>query len=213
MKFRDKNNIVLGISAFLIILAVLIAIVATTVEKKKVTSQTTLAVEQTTNKAKPGETSQSTTKPVPTTQKVVDEKNVPGKYIVITQNDPLGVRRNPDSNSERISELPKDSKVKVLATSEEWAYIAKDDVRGWVKKEFIKLSEKSEGPKYPSGKYTVNTESEGLGMRSKPSSEADRVGEIAKGKEVDVITVYGNWGFVKEDDTYGWVALKYMKKN
>ncbi len=219
MKFRDKNNIVLAISAFLVVLAVIIAVVATTVEKKRVTSQTTEApVVQTTNKKAPATTKTDAvtpdeSAPVESTQAVVDTNNVPGKYIVITQEDPLAMRSNPDADSQRISELPKDSEVTVLATYDNWAYVAKDDVNGWVKKDFIKLSEKAEAPEHATGKYTINTESDALGMRSKPDSNAERVGEIAKGKEVDVLTVCGDWGFIKVDDTYGWASIEFMKKN
>ena len=48
--FKDKNNVILAISASLIVLAVIIAIVATSVEKSRVENKTSEIV-STTNEA------------------------------------------------------------------------------------------------------------------------------------------------------------------
>ncbi len=206
MKIKDKNNVVLAISAALIVLAVIIAIVATTVEKKRIENGTTDEQVST--------TASSTLTPVTpntTSQQAVNDGNTPGTYTVNTENDPLGVRILPSADAERIYELPKGSDISVLCTYDEWAYVEKDGVSGWVNLNYLKLKEKGDAPKHSVGKYTIGTQNDPLGIRVKPQPDAQRDGEVPKGEEVEVLTVCGEWGYVKYGEKSGWLSFEYLK--
>lgn len=212
MKFKDKNNVVLAISAALIVLAVIIAIVATTVEKNKIKNNTTTnEVVSTSADSKTQQGNSTTVAPATTTQPVTNDGNVPGTYTVATQNDPLGVRLNPSADAERIYELPKGSDVKVLCTYDQWAYVAIDGVNGWVNLTYLQLKEKSEAPKHTSGKYTIGTQNDPLGIRVKPQADAQRNGEVPKGEQIEVLTVCGEWGYVNYGEYSGWLSFEYLK--
>lgn len=207
MNFKDKNNIVLAISACLIVLAVIIAIVATTVEKKRIQADATTEAISTTLEAQ----NNTSTPPATTTPVVADDGNVPGTYTVATQNDPLGVRISPKAEAERIYELPKGSDIQVLCTYEEWAFIETDGVSGWVNLTYLELKSKGEAPKHSSGTYTIGTQNDPLGIRVKPHADAQRNGEVPKGETVEVLTVCGDWGYIEYGESTGWLSFEYLK--
>lgn len=66
-------------------------------------------------------------------------------------------------------------------------------------------------PKYPTGLYTVATESSNLNLRSGPGSEFPTINSIPKGTVLTVAEVQGEWGRVDYNTTIGWVNMKYMK--
>ncbi len=210
--FKDKNNVVLAISAALIVLAAIIAIVSTTIEKKKIETLTsTNEVVSTSDEAKKPENNTQSVAPDTTAPVASNDGNTPGTYTVNTQNDPLGVRLNPNADSERIYELPKGSDVSVLCTYDKWAYVEVDGVNGWVNIDYLQLKEKGEAPKHSAGKYTIGTQNDPLGIRVKPQSDAQRNGEVPKGEEVEILTVCGDWGYVVYGENSGWLSFEYLK--
>ena len=216
MKFKDKNTLVLVISAILIVIAVIIAVVATAFEKNRIEKEnnSTSEIVSTTNENKPDTSVQNGTQAQPDTtaqQPVADGSNVPGNYTVATQNDPLGVRLTPKADAERIYELPKGSEIEALATFDEWAYVKKEGVNGWVNLKYLTLVEKAEAPKHSAGKYTINTQDDPLGIRVKPEADAQRNGEVPKGEEVEILTVCGEWGYVEYGEYSGWLSFQYLK--
>jgi uncharacterized protein YgiM (DUF1202 family) len=66
-------------------------------------------------------------------------------------------------------------------------------------------------PLYPTGLYTVATESSNLNLRSGPGSEFPTINSIPKGTVLTVVEVQGDWGRVDYKTTIGWVNMKYMK--
>ncbi len=218
MKFKDKNQLVLAISAALIVVAVLIAVISFSVEKSRVEKGLT------TNKAETADTTAQGNIPAvsgtantpgtaapDTTAPIVTGDNIPGKYKVNTQNDPLGVRLTPESSAERIYELQKGSEIEIKATYKDWAYVQIDGVDGWVAKQYLELTEKGDAPKHANGKYIINTQNDPLGIRVKPQSDAERNGEVPKGASVEVLTVCGEWGYVEYDGKSGWLSFQYLK--
>ncbi len=222
MKFKDKNTIVLIISAALIVLAVLIAVISFAVEKSKVEKDkiTTEAVDttkgnvnndivnnddKTDNSSKPESSAPDTTKPAS------NGDNAPGKYKVATQNDPLGVRLSPSSDAERVYEVQKGSEINVLATYKDWAFVKVDNVSGWVAKQYLEFIEKGDAPAHENGKYIIGTQDDPLGIRVKPEDDAERNGEVPKGATVEILTVCGEWGYVEYEGKSGWLSFKYLK--
>lgn len=77
--------------------------------------------------------------------------------------------------------------------------------------------------KYKAGKYVVvDTNGDGLNVRSAPSVDGDRIGHLDEGEDVNIIKVVeindaGSesrryWGQLKMDDgTFGYVSMAYLE--
>ena len=139
-------------------------------------------------------------------------KNGAGKYKVVTQNDPLGIRIQAAKDSERVSEIPKGSEIEILTVYDKWGYVNYDGVGGWVAMEYVELiSATNVNVKHEPGKYTIATQDDPLGIRTKPEQDAERAGEVPKGETVEILAVYGEWGYVNYDGINGWLSFQYLK--
>ncbi len=196
MKFKDKNNLVLAISGGLIVLAIIIALIATGVEKKKEKDPNT-TINPTQSSVSDTATSTGAT--------------TPGKYKISIKNGDLIMRKTPNKDAEQTYSLSNGTQIQVMAIYSEWAYIETNGTYGWANTSYLQLVEKSDAPKYQTGKYIINTESSSLNLREKPNSDSARLHEVPKGKEVDVLSVCGEWGYVKYDGYYGWLSMEFLK--
>lgn len=71
------------------------------------------------------------------------------------------------------------------------------------------LQEASAGD-YETGIYVINTMETPLNVRSGPSTDSPRVGEVPKDACVDVLFVSSNdWGRIDYNDIHGWISLEY----
>ena len=48
-------------------------------------------------------------------------------------------------------------------------------------------------------------------MRIQPNADADRLLYIDKGTEVEVLAVWGDWGYVVYNSTGGWLSMNYLE--
>lgn len=64
---------------------------------------------------------------------------------------------------------------------------------------------------YTAGRYSIKS-SDGVNLRSGPSTDYGRIGWIANGAEVDVSEISGEWGKVSYNGADGWICLKYTNK-
>lgn len=136
-KLKNKNTIVLIISAVLILIAIIVAVVATASSGKDKKETTTTPTESVSidlasiadmNNA-------STTKKAQQTSYSYE----PGKYKIATKDDPLGLRLEPNTNSDRLIYVPKGYEVEVLAVWEDWGYIVYEQTGGWVSMNYLEL--------------------------------------------------------------------------
>lgn len=213
---KDKNKILLIISAILIVIAIIITCIATIYEKNASdTSKTSEVISgadgpavSTTNTP-----SDSSDKPETTAPQVNGTSNKAGKYKVITKDDPLGIRLTAEDNAQRISEIPKGAEIEILAIYDIWGYVEYEGVSGWVSMNYVELvSASDETPKHSTGKYKIATQDDPLGIRTKPEQDAERGGEVPKGAEVEILTICGDWGYVEYEDKSGWLSFQYLEK-
>ncbi len=206
-KKLDTNKIILIVAAGLIVLAILITCIATVVEKvKKDDNETTAPGVSVSDTVKTDDA--STTEKTPVTA----NKNGAGKYKVVTKDDPLGIRLQAAKDSERVSEIPKGSEIEVLTVYDTWGYVKHDGVSGWIAMEYVELiSATNVTVKRAPGKYTIATQDDPLGIRTKPEQDAQRAGEIPKGEQVEILAVYGEWGYVSYNGINGWLSFQYLK--
>ena len=224
-KAPNKNNLLLTISAILIIIAVVITIVATVYEKKlsdapeksesaNVVSTVDTTAEETkkaSDEKKPETTAPATTKPVETTAPATSTGKT-GKYTVNTQEDPLSIRLNATDDTSTIGSIPKGTEIDVLAVYGDWGYVNHNGTGGWVSMKFVKfVSASTETPKNTTGKYTVS-ESGSVSIRIKAETGAPTDGSVPSGAEVEVLAVCGDWGYMKYQDNMGWLPFDSLKK-
>lgn len=62
------------------------------------------------------------------------------------------------------------------------------------------------------GKYSINTQTDPLGIRRTPEDGAERLTEIPKDTEIQILCVYDDWGYVEYNGTNGWVPMEYVKE-
>ena len=224
-KAPNKNNLLLTISAILIIIAVVITIVATVYEKKlsdapeksesaNVVSTVDTTAEETkkaSDEKKPETTAPATTKPVETTAPATSTGKT-GKYTVNTQEDPLSIRLNATDDTSTIGSIPKGTEIDILAVYGDWGYVNHNGTGGWVSMKFVKfVSASTETPKNTTGKYTVS-ESGSVSIRIKAETGAPTDGSVPSGAEVEVLAVCGDWGYMKYQDNMGWLPFDSLKK-
>lgn len=164
-KLRNKNTIVLIISALLVLAAVIVAVVATASansdkkEAEKTTTEESVSLDleaianmnssnknndKTDNKAedkKDPVASDSASDSV--TEKPVTNNNKTsystGTYKIATQEDPLGMRIQPNSDADRILYIDKGEEVEVLAVWDDWGYVVYNSTGGWLSMSYLEL--------------------------------------------------------------------------
>lgn len=140
-KLKNKNTIVLIISAVLILIAIIVAVVATASagkNKKETTTESTtegVSIDLESIADLNNASNASTTKKAQPTSYSYE----PGKYKIATKDDPLGLRLEPNTDSDRLVYIPKGDEVEVLAVWEDWGYVVYEKTGGWVSMNYLEL--------------------------------------------------------------------------
>ncbi len=217
MNKMNKNNLILAISACLIVFAVILVSIATIVENKKEGKAETTTPQQVVENEKTPETAPQN-KPADTTAPQVTQpsgKNAIGKYKITTDDTPLRLREQPSTKQNAIDEIPKGSTVEVLAVYDGWGYTSYNGTYGWISLDYTEfISATTPNTTNNPGKYIINTQTDPLGIRSQVN-DGSRVDEIPKGETVDILAVCkgdeGEYGFVKYNETFGWLSFEKLK--
>ena len=136
-KLKNKNTIILIISAVLVLIAIIIAVVATASSNKEKKEKTTTS---TTESVSIDLGSIADMNNVPTTKKTQQTYFYePGKYKIATKDDPLGLRLEPNTTSDRLVYVPKGHEVEVIAVWEDWGYVVYDKTGGWLSMNYLEL--------------------------------------------------------------------------
>ncbi len=136
-KLKNKNTIVLIISALLILIAIIVAVVAAASSGKDKNDSTTTASEENVSidlASIADINNASTTKKAQTSYTFE-----PGKYKVATKDDPLGLRLEPNTDSDRLIYIPKGEEIEVLAVWEDWGYVVYEKAGGWLSMNYLEL--------------------------------------------------------------------------
>ncbi len=136
-KLKNKNTIVLIISAILILIAIIVAVVATASSGKDKKDSTTTSTEESVSidlAAIADINNGGTTK-----KAEASFSFEPGKYKIATKDDPLGLRLEPNTDSDRLIYVPKGEEVEVLAVWEDWGYVVYEKTGGWLSMNYLEL--------------------------------------------------------------------------
>ncbi len=137
-KLKNKNTIVLVISAVLILIAIIVAVVATASSGKDKKETTTTPTEEgvSIDLASIADINNASTTKKPQQTSYSYE---PGKYKIATKDDPLGLRLEPNTSSDRLVYVPKGHEVEVLAVWEDWGYVVYEKTGGWLSMNYLEL--------------------------------------------------------------------------
>lgn len=156
-KLKNKNTIVLIISAVLILIAIIVAVVATASSGKDKKETTTTPPQESVSidLASIADMNNASTTKKP--QQQTSYSYEPGKYKIATKDDPLGLRLEPNTTSDRIVYVPKGHEVEVIAVWEDWGYVVYEKTGGWLSMNYLELVSAN---KKPTEKATTTTPAE-----------------------------------------------------
>ncbi|KMJ60550.1 hypothetical protein AB685_05415 [Bacillus sp. LL01] len=128
--------------------------------------------------------------------------------------DDLRVRSGPGTNFSVVGSLHSSATaVQYLDENENWVKVHSDGVEGWVAKEFVTILAKKkeelpdETPESTEQIATITTD--GLNIRSEPSTQSEVLGSLSSGQQVEVLAVRGNWLNISINGTIGWIHSDY----
>ena len=138
-KLKNKNTIVLIISAVLILIAIIVAVVATASSDKDEKETATHSTEESVSidLASIADMNNASTTKKP--QQQTSYSYEPGKYKIATKDDPLGLRLEPNTTSDRLVYVPKGHEVEVIAVWEDWGYVVYEQTGGWLSMNYLEL--------------------------------------------------------------------------
>ncbi len=132
--------------------------------------------------------------------------------------DDLRVRSGPGTNFSVVGSLHSSAaSVQYLEENENWVKVHFDGMEGWVAKEYVtilakKKEENTEQPDVPveeaKGQVATIT-TDGLNIRSEPSTQSEVLGTLSDGQQVDVLAIRGDWLNISYNGTVGWVHSDY----
>lgn len=146
-KLKNKNTIVLLISGLLILVAIIIAIVASTTSADD-TGKTTQSTEanqtvdidlQAIANGNKTTTDTSTKSAAEASNQTASYKYSTGTYKIATKDDPLGLRLEPNTTSDRLVFIPIGEEVEVIAIWEDWGYVVYGKTGGWLSMNYLEL--------------------------------------------------------------------------
>jgi len=137
--------------------------------------------------------------------------------IYDTGSEGLALKAEPDINSQRYFYIPEGALINIDSISGGWGHTVYNGTGGWIALKYTRVigdcSSESASYGYISPEYyiVVNTEGEGLEVRTKPTSEASTFGPCYDGTVVQVMAIEGNWAYVSANGHYGWMYLEYLR--
>lgn len=138
--------------------------------------------------------------------------------------DDLRMRSGPGTNFSVVGYLHSSTlTAQYLEENENWVKVHFDGVEGWVAKEYITIlakkkketeeqEEQEEQPDEPveeaKGPVAI-IKTDGLNIRSEPSTQSAVLGSLSEGQQVDVLATRGAWLNISYNGTEGWVHSDY----
>ena len=112
----------------------------------------------------------------------------------------MNVRKEPDSNSERVGYLYADCGGTILERANGWTKIESGNLIGWAKDDYLVFGEAAYNLTQEVGMLEATVEVNGLRMRKEPNTDCGVWKSLEKGEVMQA---------VKEHTTEEWVAVEY----
>ncbi len=222
---NKKNKAIISVAIVLIVFGIIITSLATVVETKKAKAP----VDNTERGVTEGISDVVDVAP-PTENKIpIKNEEAPaetetpapagnGKYlgtykITGTGGGGLNVRSEPSTDSNRVTVIPENASVEIVAIYNDWGFIKKGNDYGWISLEYANLTAQKSEAGQGTGTYKVSTENDPLSIRDLPDEASSvAITSMPKGETVKVVAIYGDWAYVDYNGTLGWSSLNYLTK-
>lgn len=146
-------------------------------------------------------------------------------YVSNDHSEGIAVRTGPSTKADLICRLPYLTQFYVYDYDGNWAYVIYGDICGWMHLNYIDPVEEdsadsswneneweNEEADYDNGTlyYVSNDYSEGIAVRTEPSTKADLICRLPYLTQFYVCYCDGNWAYISYEDIYGWMHMDYM---
>lgn len=133
----------------------------------------------------------------------------------------LRLRSEPSLNSSTLTYLNKGTEVAVLEQLDGWFKIEYKDMTGYVSADYLRYTpattaEEADEPVIDNEEEPIEVKKIGtisgnnVNFRTKPTTSSDIIGKLAKGTEVEVISVADGWCEIVYNGTTGYVSSDYV---
>lgn len=130
----------------------------------------------------------------------------------------VSIMSNPDDYSSVLGQASSGQIMDVLSENGYgWGQIDYNGTTGWIKlhdtqiKGSYKVETPASGFVTPAKYIIVNTEGEGLELRTAPTTDAPTFGPMYDGTVVTVTATQGSWAYVDNNGINGWSHMNYMQ--
>ncbi len=142
-----------------------------------------------------------------------NESNTGSQNIKVVNVDILNMRSGPSTSYRVIKMLNKDNKVEVISENNGWSKIKSDGRLGYVASRYIESTSSDSKPTPPTNevKFEKEVTTNGLNVRSGPSTSYQIVGKLNTGDKVGVISEINGWSKITHNGKVAYVHSGYLK--
>ncbi|MDQ0230595.1 SH3 domain-containing protein, partial [Metabacillus malikii] len=141
------------------------------------------------------------------------------KYVLVSGNSVLNVRKAASTNSTILTKLPKNTQVLVMNDANGWAKIKVNQIVGYVSTQFLTSEGPSEKPVEPVQEnkkeqmFVDVSLGSTLNMRNNASVASSIIVKLPRGLEVTVYSVKDGWASIEAYGKKGFVSTEFLSKS
>lgn len=129
--------------------------------------------------------------------------------VMANVKDSLNIRRDADTNSEKLGKLYKNCGGTILERKDGWTKLQSGNLIGWAKDEYLFFGEAAEEQANKVGKQVVYMK-DAIRVRQAADVNAMIYGVLPKGQMAEVISVEDGWVCIDYEGVEGYVAADYV---
>lgn len=122
------------------------------------------------------------------------------KLVMAKVNESMNIRKEPDTNSEKLGLLYADCGGEILERGEGWTKIQSGNLIGWASNDYLYFGEEAIEKAEELGVYEATINATGLRIRKEPSTEAEIWGNVEENAVYQAVA---------DQTTEEWVAIEY----
>ena len=148
-----------------------------------------------------------------TEQETNEEKKEPqlGKNKVLED---MSIRILPLINASTVGEVKKDEEITVLEIINDWAYIQKENIQGWIiLSKLEKVEEPTQTVEASSQETVIKTcyiNGSTVNLRKEATTSSESLAKLALNTKVDVLSEENGWSKVKVEDKTGFILSSLL---
>lgn len=123
----------------------------------------------------------------------------------------LNVRKKPGMDGKIVGKLPMNAGCEILGKSGDWYKIKSGKVSGYVSAEFLLTGQKALKRAKKAIATIATVTCDQLKVRREPNTECEVLSRVAKGENLEVISVNKGWVAININSNLGYVSADYVK--